>query len=78
MIYSIKFEVYDNAGKLIAKNNSRPDLTNPTVSYIKRLLNLGSYVNIKSETFIANEGKTDLANDAIVNPHFVKYRIDLN
>ena len=77
MKYKIKLEVYDNAGTMITKNIASPDLTNPTASSIKSLMNPGTYTNIKSETFIANGGKR-LSDNETVNPFFVSYRIDLN
>jgi hypothetical protein len=77
MKYKIKLEVYNNEGSMISKNIISPDLTNPTAGSIKLLMNPGAYTNIKSETFIANDGKL-LTDNEIVNPFFVSYRIDLN
>ena len=77
-MYKIKLEVYDNTDEKIKEDSISLDSTNLSVSDIKSIINPGTYTNIKSEIFIANEGRTDLANDDIVNPFFVKYRIDLN
>lgn len=76
MKYRIKFEVYDNDGGLLSSNVLNEDLTNPTVNDIKLISNRGTYMNIKSETFIGN-GKPDLVGSDVLTSTFVSYRIDL-
>jgi hypothetical protein len=75
--HKVKFEVYDNQGILILSNIITVEAEAPTVKDIKKIVNPGTYTNIKTEFFSCDARGNITDNENVTTP-FIKYRIDLN
>jgi len=77
MTYKMTLRVYDSSGNSVADDKVIRELNEPPVAEIKSLLNPGTYVQIKSETFIG-DNQTNPPLTHVLKTSFVLYTINLS